>query len=334
MLRCAEPPIPPSISVRSDSPLTTSRKYHLQILYLLWLNKRDARTFEEALCALPACEDDLAHKKRSFDDETSHAIHTLELMSMQDTHLCAMIAKLIETSTEKKRCDRELSCAYNYIQRVPSLKFFQHLKSIDFSHNMLSVFPCELFELLSLTSLRIKGNRIREIPTEIANLLRLKKLDVSCNAIDDLPPCLATMQLTDIDASTNEIRRFPDIPPALEILRLKGNKITVIPTRSISYQNECAIRILDLSNNLLSRIPFKLLRLAQIKWQSGQPNGKTVELDFSNNCVTDPELKKIVDDIRGIVYDIMNPHDTRRTLEKKQKELADFFRRVKELCDA
>ncbi|KAL1925078.1 uncharacterized protein VTP21DRAFT_4732 [Calcarisporiella thermophila] len=153
----------------------------------------------------------------------------------------------------------ELDLSRNRLEDLPS-NFAQaapHLRYLNLSMNRFTRLPRELFSLARLEVLLLSQNRIRDLPAQFpAGFQNLKTLKLCANEISQLPEWIGRLA-------------------QLQTLTLGsvfgGNRISVIPPGCLSRMLE--LRELDLSHNLLSRLPDDL----------GHPLSKLVHLTVASN---------------------------------------------------
>ncbi|XP_032596558.1 leucine-rich repeat serine/threonine-protein kinase 1 isoform X2 [Drosophila grimshawi] len=107
---------------------------------------------------------------------------------------------------------------------------------IDFSHNVLTSIPPELFQLVSLKYLNIAQNKIAELPSPLGKTY-------SCPVLDEL--FLQDNQLTSLPAAIFQL-------PALSILDISNNKLQQLP---FDMWRAPKLRELNVAFNLLRELP-------------------------------------------------------------------------------
>ncbi len=144
------------------------------------------------------------------------------------------------------------------------------LQELDLSKNAICTFSPEgnLNKLVKLTRFDCSDNPLREFSLNISGMcslthLKLSKLQLSAVNIELFT---GNTSLIEIDLSENMLAELPDHLPrfvALEVLKLKENKLTVFP------QTVCYLRNLveiDLTNNRLAgQVPEDLKYLRKLK---------------------------------------------------------------------
>ncbi|KAI6204624.1 Calponin-homology (CH) domain-containing protein [Aphelenchoides besseyi] len=129
----------------------------------------------------------------------------------------------------------------NSLRALPdaTLKSLQSLTYLDLSQNQLRDLPSSLFSL-PLKILLLSANRLESIPTEISRLAdTLEELDLSANRLQQVPSILSLLT-------------------QLRVLNLRANQLTSVPGELGTLQ----VRILDLSGNVLIRLPTEFHQLA------------------------------------------------------------------------
>ncbi|KAK7498344.1 hypothetical protein BaRGS_00010298 [Batillaria attramentaria] len=143
------------------------------------------------------------------------------------------------------------------------------LKQLHISYGNLSEIPGDIFSknpAPRLETLNLQANFLNILDlSALKPLKRLKYLRVDNNDINTFIPA-RLQSLISLDLSSNFIREFPrscspgnfSYFPKLEILALTDNCITSLPSKS----RACIPRLgfLDLSNNLISVVPYGMFR--------------------------------------------------------------------------
>ncbi len=152
--------------------------------------------------------------------------------------------------------DSMLDLSYNYIRSVEALKHITNIKTLDLSHNFVSLgindIPMDVETLdLSDNSLASAG--------ELATKTNLKNLDLSNNNLTTLENFNKCANLVSLDLASNNITdtRGLDGFKKLQTLNLSGNGLNDMPLCTVLTQ----LKNLDLSHNnigsfaLLNRYP-------------------------------------------------------------------------------
>lgn len=167
----------------------------------------------------------------------------------------------------------------------PDIKNLKNLVKLDLSNNKLTEIPTEFCTLVNLSWLNLSNNKLKALPAEINNLKKLEELGLGMNQLEYLPdmsnlnslrifpvfknrlkaihPSLMGLKsIEKLDFSDNEIENFPFLAlynPSLKYLNLRNNKISEISSYDlIDYLS--AITMIDISENHLKYIPFKLFK--------------------------------------------------------------------------
>lgn len=174
----------------------------------------------------------------------------------------------------------------NRIMRIsPEIKNLRNLVKVDLSNNNLEAIPEELCTLINISWLNLSNNKLKCIPPQINKLTKLEELGLGMNEIEELPDMSALKKLRilpvfknklkkihpsllelktieKLDFSDNFISEFPFFAlknPTLRYLNLRNNKIEHIS--SFEFGDDLSgINMLDLSENLLKYLPYKLFK--------------------------------------------------------------------------
>ncbi|KAJ3009050.1 hypothetical protein HKX48_008200 [Thoreauomyces humboldtii] len=167
----------------------------------------------------------------------------------------------------------------------------ENLRTLDLGANDLVSLPEELFHhCLALQELRIASNQIAELSPLIKNLSQLTLLDASRNRLTALPSEIATLQLLQsFAASDNRISSIPYSVlgglTALEDLALDGNPIASLP----EMKSLTALRSLNVERTLLTVISPALRQLTELSEPSATvrlpPRGLPVGPASPKACV-------------------------------------------------
>ena len=131
-----------------------------------------------------------------------------------------------------------LDISHNILTSLPKeINKFKELKIFNCSNNFLTKFP-KIQDLNQLTTLNLSYNQITSINKVISNLFRLIKFDISHNLIEEIPKFLVEVS-------------------GLEFFNVSNNCIYSVG--EFSFHLFHALRTLDISNNLISRLPYKIL---------------------------------------------------------------------------
>ncbi len=141
-----------------------------------------------------------------------------------------------------------------------SLTSFVSLQSISLNGSDLSVLPCSIADLDSLTCLDLtNAGDLGILPRQICDLQCLKELRLSSNHLSSLPEALGLLDnLVLLVASHNEIQKLPCSVGKLRQLKqldLSNNQIRYLPD-TVGYLT--ALTELDVSRNQLMTLPYSL----------------------------------------------------------------------------
>ncbi|KAF4072471.1 hypothetical protein AMELA_G00263420 [Ameiurus melas] len=182
---------------------------------------------------------------------------------------------------------------YLEISQCPSLrvihvniKNLSHLQSLILCRNKISSVPKSIGELKSLKVLDLSVNELQALPEEICSLSELTTLNVSCNSIATLPDGLSCCtKLSSINVGKNALVCLPEdlCSSKLELLNTVIASENIIEQLSSDIHNLSALKVLDLSSNKLSEIPFELADCPKLK-----------DINFKGNKLKDKRLEKMV----------------------------------------
>ncbi|KAM9476277.1 leucine-rich repeat-containing protein 47 [Clarias gariepinus] len=167
-----------------------------------------------------------------------------------------------------------------------SIKNLSHLQSLILCRNKISSVPKSFGELKSLKVLDLSVNELQALPEEICSLSELTTLNVSCNRIEALPDGLSRCtKLSSINVGKNALGCLPEdlFSSKLELLSTIIASENTIEQLSSEIHNLSAIKVLDLSNNKLTEIPFELADCPKLK-----------DINFKGNKLKDKRLEKMV----------------------------------------
>ena len=123
-----------------------------------------------------------------------------------------------------------------------NLKNTFYSKTLNLSHNKLSVIPTEIGALTNLQRLWLNNNNLSVLPTEIGALTNLRNLRMNNNKLSVLP--------AEIGSLTN-----------LQYLSLNNNKLSVLPAEIGALTN---LQTLWLHSNKLSVLPAEIGALTNL----------------------------------------------------------------------
>ncbi|MEK6260573.1 MAG: COR domain-containing protein [Planctomycetota bacterium] len=113
---------------------------------------------------------------------------------------------------------------------------------LDLSDLSLVKLPPDIFQLTTLTTLKVNSNQLATTPPEIGQLTALTTLDLDNNRLTTLPP---------------EISKLT----ALTTLRLDGNQLATLPPE---IGQLTALTTLNLENNQLTTLPAEISKLTAL----------------------------------------------------------------------
>ncbi|XP_026988916.1 leucine-rich repeat-containing protein 47 [Tachysurus fulvidraco] len=182
---------------------------------------------------------------------------------------------------------------YLEISQCPSLyeiheniKNLSHLQSLILCRNKISSVPKSIGELKSLKVLDLSVNELQVLPEEICSLSELTTLNVSCNNIAALPDGLSRCtKLSSVNVGKNALVCLPEglYSSKLELLNTVIASENNIEQLSNDINNLSSLKVLDLSNNKLTEIPFELADCPKLK-----------DINFKGNKLKDKRLEKMV----------------------------------------
>lgn len=171
---------------------------------------------------------------------------------------------------------RELRMRNNSLSESLPLPFWNlpGLKGLDLSKNQFKrIDPTLLMGLPSLRSLDISLNYLSTLdPSSFANTPLLETINISRNELSMIHPSTFNQlnHLFEIDASYNNLQEIiPGLPPAVERLSLKRNKISSLPVPPNKAFDLPNLRMLDIGSNMVQRVPRAAFKaLSQLRYLS------------------------------------------------------------------
>ncbi|MES2831958.1 MAG: hypothetical protein V4695_08200 [Pseudomonadota bacterium] len=143
--------------------------------------------------------------------------------------------------------------------------FDENSRCLDLRFIQVTSLPNCLEHLHAVTSIDGGQNQITVLPCLPEKLVELRMVNAGLTA---LPPSLPP-ELTELDVSSNSLRRLPELPASLQMLSADNNaleKLPVLPDSliSLSMPNNCLSKLpslpkkldyLNVKNNLLEEFP-------------------------------------------------------------------------------
>ncbi|XP_014747149.1 PREDICTED: leucine-rich repeat-containing protein 40 [Sturnus vulgaris] len=201
---------------------------------------------------------------------------------------------------------RSLLVQHNQLSQLPEgLGQLLSLEELDVSNNQLTAIPSSFALLVNLVRLNLACNQLKELPADLSAMKSLRQLDCTKNYLETVPPKLASMaSLEQLYLRKNKLRSLPEFPSckflkelhagenqiemlnaenlkqlsSLCVLELRDNKIKAVPEEITVLQK---LERLDLANNDISRLPYTLGNLPQLKFLALEGNPlRTIRRDL------------------------------------------------------
>ncbi|KAM4773080.1 leucine-rich repeat-containing protein 40 [Cyanocitta cristata] len=201
---------------------------------------------------------------------------------------------------------RSLLVQHNELSLLPErLGQLLTLEELDVSNNQLTAIPTSCALLVNLVRLNLACNQLKELPADLSAMKSLRQLDCTKNYLETVPSKLATMaSLEQLYLRKNKLRSLPEFPSckllkelhagenqieilnaenlkqlsSLCVLELRDNKIKAVPEEITVLQK---LERLDLANNDISRLPYTLGNLPQLKFLALEGNPlRTIRRDL------------------------------------------------------
>ncbi|KAJ8676424.1 hypothetical protein QAD02_012211 [Eretmocerus hayati] len=193
-----------------------------------------------------------------------------------------------------------LNISETCLEDVPeNIEKLQNLTNLVLHSNAIKKLPNSIKSLSKLKVFDCSRNKLEELPSGFDSLPQLMTLNLGSNLLCDLPSQLANNKLCNVDLSHNKFEVFPDLCYAelthLAEIRVNDNLIKEIPPNLNVLP---ALKLLDLGNNKISVVPGELADCAKLK-----------ELNLKGNKLADKRLLKLVDQCRTKqVLDYVHQH--------------------------
>ncbi|NXK90877.1 LRC40 protein, partial [Formicarius rufipectus] len=201
---------------------------------------------------------------------------------------------------------RSLLLQHNELSHLPQgLGQLLSLEELDVSNNHLTAIPTSFALLVNLVRLNLACNQLKDLPADLSAMKSLRQLDCTKNYLETVPPKLATMaSLEQLYLRKNKLHSLPELPSckllkelhagenqieilnaenlkhlnSLCVLELRDNKIKSVPEEITLLQK---LERLDLANNDISRLPYTLGNLPQLKFLALEGNPlRTIRRDL------------------------------------------------------
>ncbi|XP_051481609.1 leucine-rich repeat-containing protein 40 isoform X2 [Apus apus] len=219
-------------------------------------------------------------------------LENLQKLDVSHNRLTSIPEELLQLSRL-----RSLLLHHNELSHLPD-GFGQlvNLEELDVSNNHLTDIPTSFALLINLVRLNLASNQLKNLPADISAMKSLRQLDCTKNYLETVPSKLATMaSLEQLYLRKNKLRSLPEFPSckllkelhagenqieilnaeslkhlnSLSVLELRDNKIKSVPDEITLLQK---LERLDLANNDISRLPYTLGNLPQLKFLALEGN--------------------------------------------------------------
>ena len=107
-----------------------------------------------------------------------------------------------------------------------------------------------ILNLTNLKYLSLKNNDLQELPVFVNQLTTLEILDITKNNLSFLPPLQNLTKLNHLIFRDNKITELPDLPPHLQSLNARWNRI-----KFLKYSFPTSLKRINLAQNRLNEIP-------------------------------------------------------------------------------
>jgi internalin A len=120
--------------------------------------------------------------------------------------------------------------------QLPSeLSLLTHVKFLNLSHNLFSIFPEEILSLRNLEYLDLNNNKLRYLPPELETMDQLRVLSLYHNQLEEIPSGIGKLiRLQELKLHNNKISTIPDeigMLMELRALYINHNRLTTIPSQ-------------------------------------------------------------------------------------------------------
>lgn len=158
----------------------------------------------------------------------------------------------IPSCLKKLKSLSRLNLSYNKLESTEGLEKLKKLCILVLDNNRLITLT-DILLIKKLEILHVENNNIRELSSDVRNLKALKDIDFSNNKLTALPAELFLL-------------------PNLEALNASQNRISKVPHFNIKIYDPHWLRHIDLSENMLTKVPEHLLLM-------------TIKVDLSCNKI-------------------------------------------------
>lgn len=192
----------------------------------------------------------------------------VNLKSLKYLDLSYNRLKMLPDTIGELRSLLRLYIRYNNLEKLPdSIGLLSSLKLLDLRKNNLKMIPESLGDIKNLESIDLHGNKLDSIPQSIASLKALKSIDLGQNHLSKLPEELKVLNgLVKLGIGGN--KRLNEIPSWIKSFT-SLNELLFFDSSLESIPGELGLleplEILDLRNNLLTKLPTTFSNLTNLK---------------------------------------------------------------------